>query len=79
MQNKKKTFFNKDFYEILSNIKDYRSPSQNSPLCCTKICLFTNRSLLPLTSSFHVCLHSHKMLWLSGLDSLEDPLNPPNG
>ena len=50
-------FFNKDFYEM-SNVKAYqsetvsqRSPSQNSPSCCTAGCLFTKGSHLILTSS----------------------------
>ena len=54
---------------MLSNIKTYHSeapsqhsPSQNSPLCCTPGCLFTKGSLLILTSSYHACLHSHKIL-----------------
>ena len=79
-------FFNKDFYEMLSNIKGYqsetasqRSPSQNSPSCCALVCLFSKGSLLILTSSCHVFLHSHKMLWLYWLNGLEGPLNPPNG
>ena len=62
-------FLYKDFYKILSNIKVYqsetasqRSHSQNSPSCCRPGCLFTNRSFSILTSSCHVCLHSHKML-----------------
>ena len=40
---KKTIFFNKDFYEMLSNVKTYqletatqRFPSQNFPLCCTQ-------------------------------------------
>ena len=64
-------FFNKDFYEMLSNVKAYQSetasqqsPSQNHPLCCTPGCLFTKGSILILNSSYLVCLHSHKMLWL---------------
>ena len=63
---KKKTFFNKDFYEMLPKIEVYQSEtaSQRSPSCCTPGCLFTQRSLLILTSSCHVCLHSHKKLWL---------------
>ena len=63
---------------MLSNVKAYqsetaspRSPSQNSPLCCTLGCLFTKGSLLILTSSCHVCLYSHKMLY--SLDGLEGP------
>ena len=36
-------------------------------------------SLPILTSSCHVCLHSHKMLWFYWLDGLEGPLNQPNG
>ena len=35
-------FFNKDFYEMLANIKAYQSEtvSQHSPLCCKQaICL----------------------------------------
>ena len=71
---------------MLSNIKAYpsetasqRSPSQNSPTGCTPGCLFTKRSVLILTSSCHVRLHSHKMLWFYCLDSLVGPLNPPNG
>ena len=54
---------------MLSNIKAYQSetasqhsPSQNSPSYCTLGCLFTKGSLLILTSSCYVCLHSHKML-----------------
>ena len=77
--------FNKDFYEM-SNTKACQSetvsqcsPSQNSPLCCTWGCLFTKGSLLILPSSSHVCLHSHKMIWLYRLDGLEGPLNPPHG
>ena len=53
---------------MLSNIKAHQSetasqhsPSRNSPLCCTPGCLFT---LLILTSSWHFCLHSNKILWL---------------
>ena len=78
-------FFTKDFFEMLSNIKAYQSettsqcfPSQNSPSCYTPGCLFTKRSLLILTSSYHVCLHSHDMLWFYWLDGLGGPLNPPN-
>ena len=78
-------FFNKHFYEILSNIKVYQSetvsqhsPCQNSPSCCTLACLFAKGSLLILTSSCYVCLHLHKMLWFYWLDGLEGPLNPPN-
>ena len=78
-------FFNKHFYEILSNIKAYQSetvsqhsPCQNSPSCCTLACLFAKWSLLILTSSCYVCLHLHKMLWFYWLDGLEGPLNPPN-
>ena len=42
--------------------------------------LFTKESLSLLTSTCHVYLHSHKMLWLYWMDSLESPpLNPPNG
>ena len=64
-------FFNKDFCEMLANIKAYRSettsrrcPSQNFPSCYTPGCLFTKRSLSILTRSCHICLHSHEMLWL---------------
>ena len=64
-------FFDKDFHEVLSNIKVYQSEtasqhsfSQNSLSCCAPGCLFTKGSLLILISSCHVCLHSHKMLWL---------------
>ena len=77
-------FFTKDFCEMLSNIKAYQSetasqcfPSQNSPSCYTPGCLFTKRSLLILTSSCHVCLHSHDMLWFYWLDGLGGPLKPP--
>ena len=35
--------------------------------------LFIERSLSILTSSCHVCLHSHKMIWLYWLDGLEGP------
>ena len=54
---------------MLSNINQpetasQRSPSQNSPSCCTPGCLISKGSLLILTSSSYVCLHSHKMLWL---------------
>ena len=85
IKKKKRTFFNKDFYEI-SDIKAYQletpsqhSPSQNSTLCCTPGCLFTKGSLLIFSSSCHVCLHSQKMLWLYWQDGTEGPLNPPNG
>ena len=71
---------------MLSNIKAYQSetesqhsPSQNCPLCCAPGCLFTKGSLLILISCCHVCLYSHKILWLYRLDGLEGPLNQPNG
>ena len=58
-------FFNKEFYEILSNIKAYQSetasqhcPSQNSPICCTPSYFFTRGSFLILTSSCHVYIHT---------------------
>ena len=60
-------FFNKDFYEMLSDIKACQSetvnqcsPYQNSASCCTLGCLFTKGSLLILTSSCHICLHHTK-------------------
>ena len=66
---------------MLSNIKAYQSEtvSQHSPLCCAPGCLFTKGSLLILISCCHVCLYSHKILWLYRLDVLQGPLNPPNG
>ena len=44
---------------------------QNSPSCRTLGRLFQNGSFSILTSSCHVCLHLHKMLWLYWLDGLE--------
>ena len=71
---------------MLSTITAYESetvsqcsPSQNSPSYCTPGCLFTKGSPLILTSSCHVCLHSHKILCFYRLDGLEGPLNSPNG
>ena len=42
-------------------------------------CLLTKESLSILTSSCHVSLHSHKLLWIYWLDGLYGPLNQPNG
>ena len=68
---------------MLSIIKAYQSetasqhsPSQNSHSFYGPGCLFTKGSLLILTSSCHVCLHSHKMFCLYWLDGLGGPLNP---
>ena len=68
---KRNKIFNKNFYRMSANIKDYQSKDRKSALSFTKLsfvlyigCLFTKGSLSVLTSSCHVCLHSHKMLWL---------------
>ena len=46
-----------------SETASQRSPSQNSPSCCTPDCLFTKGLPLILTGSYHICLHSHKILY----------------
>ena len=52
----------------MSNIKTYQKQRVSAlflktPSCCTLGCLLTGW-LLVLTSSCHVCLNSHEMLWL---------------
>ena len=72
---KKNNVFNKDFYEMLSNIKAYqfetasRYSHQNFVLY-TGLFVYKG-SLLILTSSCHICLHSHKMIWLYRLNGLK--------
>ena len=71
MKTQKRTkLFKKYFYKMLSNIEPYQSEMVVSALllkillCVTHQAVCLQMDIFILTSSCHVCLHSHKMLWL---------------